>query len=67
MATDLRNPDFAAFARSFGAWATTVDQTEQFGPALAAARASGTVALIHVRTSLTDIAPERSLTIAQDE
>ncbi|MGI4730902.1 MAG: thiamine pyrophosphate-dependent enzyme [Janthinobacterium lividum] len=63
IATDLRNPDFAAFARSFGAWATTVETTEQFAPALAAARASGSVALIHLRTSLTDIAPERTLPI----
>ena len=61
VATDLRNPDFAAFARSFGAWATTVESTEQFAPALAAARRSGRVALIHLRTSLADIAPGRTL------
>ena len=60
-ATDLRNPDFAAFARSFGAWATTVDTTEQFDPALDAARASGSVSLIHLRTALADIAPNRTL------
>jgi acetolactate synthase-1/2/3 large subunit len=60
-ATDLRNPDFAAFAHSFGAWATTVESTDQFAPALAAARASGGVALIHLRTALVDIAPGRTL------
>ncbi len=48
--TQLRNPDFAAFARSFGAHGETVTQTEQFGPALKRALASGTAAVIEVKT-----------------
>ena len=32
--TDLVNPDFAALARAYGAWAETVETTEAFGPAL---------------------------------
>ena len=35
--------------------------SEAFAPVLAAARASGTVALIHVRTALADIAPNKTL------
>ena len=31
--TDLRNPHFAAFARSFGALGEIVEETAQFGPA----------------------------------
>ncbi len=61
VATDLRNPDFAAYARSFGAWAATVRTTDEFPVALAAARAAGVPALIHILTSVEDIAPGRSL------
>ena len=61
-ATDLRNPDFAAYARSFGAWAATVERTADFPPAFAAARAAGAPALIHLRTDVETIAPGRTIT-----
>jgi acetolactate synthase-1/2/3 large subunit len=61
IATDLRNPDLVAFARSFGAWAGRVETTAEFAPALAAARAAGRPALIHLITDLADIAPGRTL------
>jgi acetolactate synthase-1/2/3 large subunit len=61
IATDLHNPDFAAYARAFGAWATTVETTEGFAPALAEARAAGRPALIHLKTSVNDISPGRTL------
>ena len=61
-ATDLRNPDFAALARAFGAWAATVDRTADFAEAFAQARAAGKPALIHVKTSVEDISPGRTLT-----
>ena len=41
IATDLRNPDFVAYARAFGAWSTRVERTEDFPAALAEARAAG--------------------------
>jgi acetolactate synthase-1/2/3 large subunit len=47
--TDLVNPDFAALARSYGAFAATVDRTEDFAPAFEAALAAGGPALIHIR------------------
>jgi acetolactate synthase-1/2/3 large subunit len=47
--TDLRNPDFAALARAFGATGETVVRTEEFAPAFEHALASAGPALIHVR------------------
>jgi acetolactate synthase-1/2/3 large subunit len=61
IATDLVNPDFAQYARAFGAWADRVETTEGFAPALAAARAAGRPALIHLVTDVRDIAPGRVL------
>jgi acetolactate synthase-1/2/3 large subunit len=61
-ATDLKNPDFAAYARSFGAWAVRVEKTSDFPDAFAQARAAGGPALIHLRTSVEDIAPGRTIT-----
>jgi acetolactate synthase-1/2/3 large subunit len=61
-ATELKNPDFAAYARSFGAWATTVETTEAFPAALSAAREAGLPALIHLKTDVEAIAPGRTLT-----
>ena len=41
--TDLANPDFAAFARAFGAHGETVTETAEFADALERALASGTL------------------------
>lgn len=49
-ATTLANPDFAAFARSFGCWAETVEKTVDFAPALKRAQAEKGVRLLHLRT-----------------
>jgi acetolactate synthase-1/2/3 large subunit len=49
-ATSLTNPDFAAYARSFGAHGETVAATEEFAPAFDRALAAGKPALVHVRT-----------------
>jgi acetolactate synthase-1/2/3 large subunit len=59
--TDLTNPDFAAFARSFGAFGATVHETAEFAAAFAAAKASGLPAVIDLRTSANEIAPGRTL------
>jgi acetolactate synthase-1/2/3 large subunit len=47
--TDLVNPDFAAYARSYGAHAENVATTEEFAPALDRALASGKPALLGLR------------------
>lgn len=46
-ATQLRNPDFAAYARAFGGHGERVETTEQFGPAFERAVASGKPAILH--------------------
>ena len=53
--TALRNPDFAALARAYGAHAETVDRTEDFAPALARALAHRGVRLLHLRTDIEQI------------
>ena len=60
--TDLKNPDFAAFAGAFGCWAARVERTSDFPAALAAARAADSPALIHLVTDVEDIAPGRTIT-----
>jgi acetolactate synthase-1/2/3 large subunit len=52
-ATQIRNPDFAAFAKACGGAAWRVEKTEDFFPAFEAAERAGRPALIHVK-----IAPE---------
>jgi acetolactate synthase-1/2/3 large subunit len=47
--TSLRNPDFAALARAYGAAGFTVESTGQFAAAFAEARAAGRAALIECR------------------
>ncbi|QUH04038.1 thiamine pyrophosphate-binding protein [Saccharopolyspora erythraea] len=48
--TALQNPDFAVFARSFGAFGEKVESTEDIGGALDRALASGTAAVLHLVT-----------------
>jgi acetolactate synthase-1/2/3 large subunit len=64
--TDLRNPDFVALARSYGAHGELVESTAAFAPAFEAAIGAGVPALIELRvdpeiiTSRTTIAKIRS-------
>jgi acetolactate synthase-1/2/3 large subunit len=59
--TDLRNPDFAAYARAFGAFGATVTRTEDFPAVYAEAKASGLPAVVDLKTSANDIAPGRTI------
>ena len=65
MATDLRNPDFAAYARAFGGFGVRCERTEAFPEALRAAREAagpgGVPALVHLITAAEDIAPNRTI------
>ena len=61
MATELRNPDFAAYARAFGAWGASVGTTAEFAPAFEEARRCGKPALLHIRTDVEDILPGQRL------
>jgi acetolactate synthase-1/2/3 large subunit len=59
--TRLVNPDFAAYAESFGVYGERVERTEDFAAALERARAAGRPALIHIITDPAEIAPGRRL------
>jgi acetolactate synthase-1/2/3 large subunit len=61
--TQLVNPDFAALARAFGAWAETVKSTDAFTPALVRALEQKGVKLLHLKTDVEQISP--ALTISQ--
>jgi acetolactate synthase-1/2/3 large subunit len=60
-ATALRNPDFASYARAFGGHGETVEDTNEFLPALARALASGRPAILHVKVDPEAIAPATTL------
>ena len=49
VATDLKNPDFAALARAYGGHGETVERTAEFAPAFERARASGKPSIIEVK------------------
>ncbi|HVR62735.1 MAG TPA: thiamine pyrophosphate-binding protein [Polyangia bacterium] len=59
--TDLRNPDFAAYARAFGAHGETVEATEDFPAAFERARAAGRAAVIELRLPLEALTPAATL------
>ncbi len=60
--TTLVNPDFAAYARAFGAHGETVERTEDFKPALERAMASRKAAIIEVKTDQEALTPRQTLT-----
>jgi acetolactate synthase-1/2/3 large subunit len=47
--TDLKNPDFTALARAYGAFAATVARTEEFAPAFEEAAAGQRAAVIELQ------------------
>jgi acetolactate synthase-1/2/3 large subunit len=63
--TDLVNPDFAAYARAFGAFGETVERTEAFADALDRAidwtREAGRPALLALRVDPEAISPRTTL------
>ncbi|GAD21345.1 thiamine pyrophosphate-binding protein [Acidovorax sp. MR-S7] len=60
-ATQLKNPDFCAYARAFGGHGERVERTEDFAPALARARASGLPAVLHCLLDPQAITPTGTL------
>jgi acetolactate synthase I/II/III large subunit len=61
IATELRNPDFTAYAESFGALGQLVERTEEFPAALARALAHAGPALIELRTDPAQLSPDSRL------
>jgi acetolactate synthase I/II/III large subunit len=61
IATALRNPDFAAYARAFGGHGETVEETAEFLPAYERALASGVPSVLHVKVDPEAITPTTTL------
>jgi acetolactate synthase-1/2/3 large subunit len=61
IATALRNPNFAEYARSFGAFGEVVTRTADFPAAFDRALASGAPALLELCTDADAISPRFSL------
>ena len=65
--TDLSNPDFVAYAESFGVPAERVDSHESFAPALKRALDSGSPYLIELSLDPEVITPRATLTSLRDK
>lgn len=61
--TEIKSPDFVAFAQSFGAYAEKVESTEAFAEAFERALQSGLPAVLELRTDRAQITPDRRLEI----
>lgn len=59
--TDIVNPDFAALAQSYGAYAERVERTADFADAFERALAAGRPALLHLRVDPEAITPTATL------
>jgi acetolactate synthase I/II/III large subunit len=59
--TELKNPDFAALARAYGAFGALVENTADFTPAFNAALASGKPAVIHLKVDPQAITPATTI------
>jgi acetolactate synthase I/II/III large subunit len=60
-ATELRNPDFCAYARAFGGFGASVERTEDFPQAFKDAQASGKPAIIRLKIDPEAITPVTTL------
>ncbi|MBN3802616.1 thiamine pyrophosphate-binding protein [Paraburkholderia sp. Ac-20336] len=65
--TGLTNPDFAAFARSFGAHGETVERTEDFLPVLQRALESQLPAVIEIRMPQEASTPAATLEMIREQ
>ena len=59
---EFKNPDFAAYARAFGGFGATVENTADFPAAFAAAERSRLPAIIHLKVDPEAITPTTTLT-----
>jgi acetolactate synthase I/II/III large subunit len=64
--TTLMNPDFAAYARSFGAEGYSIEATADFAPALRSALQSNRPALIELKLDPEAISPRQTLAAIRD-
>jgi acetolactate synthase I/II/III large subunit len=67
VATSLKNPDFAGYARAFGGYGATVEKTADFWPAFEAAQRSGKPAILHLKVDPEALTPTMSLTATREK
>jgi acetolactate synthase-1/2/3 large subunit len=65
--TTLVNPDFAAYARSFGADGYTIEATADFAPAFRSALASTRPSVIELRLDPEALSPRKTLTEIREQ
>lgn len=65
--TELKNPDFAAYARAFGGHGETVERTEDFAPAYERSAKSGKPAIIELKIDPDAITPATTLSAIRDK
>src|SRR5436190_8825509 len=65
--TELKNPDFAAYARAFGGHGETVERTEDFAPAFERASKSRKPAIIELRIDPDAITPATTLSAIREK
>jgi acetolactate synthase-1/2/3 large subunit len=66
-ATDLTNPDFAAYARAFGGFGATVERPDDFAAAFREAAASGLPSILHMKISPEAITPTTTLSAIREK
>ncbi|MCU0885001.1 MAG: thiamine pyrophosphate-binding protein [Beijerinckiaceae bacterium] len=66
-ATELTNPDFAAYARAFGGHGERIETTAEFAPAFERALASGKPSILHCLIDPEAITPSRTLSAIRAE
>jgi acetolactate synthase-1/2/3 large subunit len=67
IATHLRNPDFAEYAKAFGGFGVRVEKTADFPAAFEAARKSGKPAIVHLKVDPEALTPGLSLSAIREK
>ena len=65
--TDLKNPDFVAYAKAFGGFGVRVDKTADFPAAFAAAQKSGLPSIIHLKVDAEPLTPGLSMSAIREK
>ena len=65
--TELKNPDFVAYAKAFGGFGVRVDKTADFPAAFAAAQKSGLPSIIHLKVDAEPLTPGMSMSAIREK
>lgn len=65
--TELKNPDFAAYATAFGGFGIRIEKTSDFPAAFAAAQKSGLPSIIHLKVDAEPLTPGMSMSAIREK